>query len=149
MGLTVGYADPAHAEVIAEVLGEIEEYYGGPPVAPPVADVEGALFGPRPAATVLLAWDGDEIAGLASVSQLWPAAGADRSLYLKELYVRSGWRRRGVARLLMEEVRAEAVRAGCSRVEWTADRDNPPALEFYEALGVEPHRGKVFYRWAL
>ncbi|WP_370221084.1 GNAT family N-acetyltransferase [Kitasatospora sp. MAP12-22] len=77
------------------------------------------------------------------------AAGADASLYLKELYLRDGHRRHGVARQLMEAVHAEARAAGCSRVEWTADRENPPALELYEALGVRPHPGKIFYRSAV
>lgn len=46
----------------------------------------------------------------------------------------------------MTAVRDEARAAGCARVEWTADRDNPPALELYAALGVEPEQSKVFYR---
>ncbi|GAA1942009.1 GNAT family N-acetyltransferase [Kitasatospora viridis] len=149
MGLDIVYATSADAEVIAMILGEVEEYYGGENVAPPVADVDRALFGDWPAARVLLARDGDQVVGLAAVSRLWPAAGADISLYLKELYVRQNARRRGVARALMSAVHDEARAVGAARVEWTADRDNPPALELYEALGVEPHQGKVFYRSVL
>jgi GNAT superfamily N-acetyltransferase len=149
VGLLIDRATDADSETIALVLAEIEAYYGGAEVAPPLEQIRAALFGEVPAATVLLARDGVEVVGLASVSRLWPAAGADTSLYLKELYVRAPWRRRGVARLLMDEVRAEAAREGCSRVEWTADRDNPTALDFYEALGVAPHPGKVFYRLSL
>ncbi len=84
--------------------------------------------------------------GLASVCFLWPAIGAETSLYLKELYVQEDYRRCGVARELMVAVRNEAQAAGCSRIEWTADRDNPPAVALYAALGVEPHEGKIFYR---
>jgi RimJ/RimL family protein N-acetyltransferase len=47
----------------------------------------------------------------------------------------------------MTAVREEATRLGCTRVEWTADRGNPPALALYEALGFQPHQGKIFYRW--
>jgi GNAT superfamily N-acetyltransferase len=146
MGLDITPATADDAETIATILSEVEEYYGGDRVAPPVADVTAALFGDWPAARVLLARDGDQVVGLAAVCRLWPAAGADVSLYLKELYVRADHRRRGVARQLMDAVHAEARAAGCSRVEWTADRDNPPALELYAALGIEPHQGKVFYR---
>ena len=149
MGLDVAPATTDDAETIAVILGEIEEYYGGTNTPPPREQVRAALFGARPAATVLLARDGDAVVGLASVSFLWPAAGADSSLYLKELYVRDGHRRRGVARELMDAVHAEARATGCSRVEWTADRDNPLALELYEALGVRPHDGKIFYRSAV
>ncbi|MEU9098729.1 GNAT family N-acetyltransferase [Streptomyces sp. NPDC048361] len=133
-------------DVIAEILGETEAYYGGDNVRPPVTEIRAALFSARPAAHCLLARDGDRVLGLASYSLLWPAAGADTSLYLKELYVRGGARRQGVARALMEGVKAAAAEAGCSRVEWTADTDNPPALALYEALGAPQHMGKVFYR---
>ncbi|MBF9071490.1 GNAT family N-acetyltransferase [Streptacidiphilus sp. NEAU-YB345] len=144
--MTVEHATEEDSEIISVILGEIEAYYGGSADAPDVKQVRQALFGPRQAATVLLARDGSQILGLASVSLLWPAAGADTSLYLKELYVREDHRLKGVARALMDAVHDEARQAGCSRVEWTADRDNPPALALYAALGVSPHDGKVFYR---
>ncbi|WP_042396794.1 GNAT family N-acetyltransferase [Streptacidiphilus carbonis] len=146
MGLTIEQATEGDAETIAQMLGEIERYYGGTYLVPDVKQVRDALFGPQPAATVLLARDGAQVVGLASVCFLWPAAGAETSLYLKELYVREAHRLRGVARELMTAVNGEARSAGCSRVEWTADRDNPAAVALYEALGVVPHEGKIFYR---
>ena len=146
MRLTIERATEGDAETIALILGEIERYYGGTYQVPDVKQVRQALFGPQPAATVLLARDDAQVVGLASMCFLWPAAGADTSLYLKELYVRETHRLRGVARELMDAVHSEARSAGCSRVEWTADRDNPPAVALYTALGVDPHEGKIFYR---
>jgi ribosomal protein S18 acetylase RimI-like enzyme len=140
-------ATAADVEVISLMLGEIEAYYGGTNTAGDQAAIRRALFGPRPAATVLLARDGDHVLALASYSLIWPAAGADISLYLKELYVRENARRRGVGRALMSELRTIASAAGISRIEWTADADNPVALEAYKALGFEPRAGKAFYRW--
>nr|WP_063744369.1 GNAT family N-acetyltransferase [Streptomyces sp. SID8381] len=134
------------------MLGEVEAYYGGEKTPAAQDQIRAALFGPQPVATVLLARDenhADEVLGFASYSFLWPAAGADTSIYLKELYVREGHRRRGVAGQLMDAVREAGRAAGCSRLEWTADADNPPALDFYKALEVEPHDGKVFYRLPL
>jgi ribosomal protein S18 acetylase RimI-like enzyme len=135
------------AKAISAMLGEIESYYSGKDVPGDVDQIRAVLFGEHPVATVLLARERDEVLGLASFSFLWPAAGADASLFLKELSVRAPYRRRGVARALMTAVRAEATAAGCPRVEWTADRDNPPALELYSALGFEEQAGKAFYRW--
>lgn len=140
-------ATAADIETISVILGEVETYYGGTGTPGDFAQIRSALFGPRPMATVLLARDGDDVMGLASYSFLWPAAGAEASVYLKELYVRASYRRRGVARELMATLRKEATAAGCSRVEWTVDRDNPPALALYAALGFEEHDGKAFYRW--
>jgi GNAT superfamily N-acetyltransferase len=143
----VDRATEQDVEVIAQILGEVESYYGGKEVPPPLDQIKNALFSARPAATVLLARNDDQALGLASFSLLWPAAGADSSLYLKELYVRSFARHRGVGRTLMTALREEATAAGCRRIEWTADRDNPDAVAFYSAMGFAPHAGKVFYRW--
>ncbi|MFK0222257.1 GNAT family N-acetyltransferase [Streptomyces vinaceus] len=144
--MRIEQATERDVDAISEILGEIEAYYGGEATPGNREQIRGALFSGRPAATVLLARDGDQVLGLASYSFLWPAAGADTSLYLKELYVRAEARRRGVAGAFMAALQDAARKSGCSRVEWTADRDNPPALAFYAALGVEPRDGKVFYR---
>lgn len=142
----ISTATVADLDVISQILGEIEDYYGGENIPGDREQIRAAIFGDRPVATVLLARDGDEVLGFASYTYLWPAAGAESSLYLKELYVRKGARRRGVARAFMTELGAVADTVGCSRIEWTADTDNPPALDFYAALGAEPRGGKVFYR---
>ncbi|MEV0035322.1 GNAT family N-acetyltransferase [Streptomyces sp. NPDC050804] len=144
--MRISPATEADTEAISEILGEIEAYYGGENVPGDPDQISAALFGDRPAATVLLARDGHEVLGFASYTFLWPAAGADTSLYLKELYVREPARRRGTARAFLAELKAVAAATGCSRIEWTADADNPPALAFYEALGAESRHGKVFYR---
>ncbi|WP_405911610.1 GNAT family N-acetyltransferase [Streptomyces sp. NBC_00963] len=139
-------ATVADLDVISEMLGEIEEYYGGENTPGDHAQIRTALFGERPHASVLLALDDDDVVGLASYTFLWPAAGADSSLYLKELYVREHARRRGVAAELMMALSEAAGLAGCSRIEWTADTENPPALAFYAAQDAERRAGKVFYR---
>ncbi|MFI6055948.1 GNAT family N-acetyltransferase [Streptomyces violascens] len=149
MTVAIDRATEADVDVISEILGEIEAYYGGAQTPGNVKQIRAALFSQQPAATVLLAREGNQVLGLASYSLLWPAAGADTSLYLKELYVREPARRRGIARLLMARLKKEAAAAGCSRIEWTGDADNPPALNFYEAYGVAPKNDKIFYRLEL
>ena len=86
------------------------------------------------------------VVGLASCSYLWPAAGTSRSLFLKELYVRTAARRTGVGRLLMREVFAAAVVTRCSRVEWQTELGNPVAREFYASLGAQVLDGKIAFR---
>ncbi|MBA0053228.1 GNAT family N-acetyltransferase [Streptomyces sp. AJS327] len=163
--VTVEPATPADVAIIATLLGEIAVYYGGEDLTDE-RQVEAALFGDRPLATVLLAREatpgsptgtGPEdggpdaavpepgVLGFASYTYLWPASGRS-SMFLKELFVRGHARRRGVAGALMTELRKLAADFGCARLEWTADRDNPAALGFYEALGAEEKHSKVFYR---
>jgi GNAT superfamily N-acetyltransferase len=104
------------------------------------------LFGDTPIAWVLLARDGDRVLGMASYSLLWPAAAAEPSLFLKELFVRPQDRRRGVARLLMDRVFTIAREQGAGRVEWRTEVVNTEAQAFYESLGAKIHSGEVFYR---
>lgn len=142
-------AVPGDEHAIAALLAELDEYYGDDPEGTPderAAQVAAALFGTAPAAHALLAWDGETLAGLASWSLLWPAAGLTASLYLKELYVAASHRRSGVATDLMDELHRIAAARGCSRVEWTTDTGNPGAQAFYEARGAKPKVSKIFYR---
>lgn len=153
MTVTIRPAEKRDVPAVAELIGEIERFYGTAdadiqPIEERLLQVEEALFGAPPLAAALLVEDeGGEVAGLAAYSFLWPAAGSSHSLFLKELYVRDSLRRHGVGARLMGELRAlAAARPGCSRVEWMADRDNPGARAFYESLGFTESDGKIVYR---
>lgn len=131
------------------LLAEMDEFYGDTTegAAEERSSRLGAvLFGEVPKAAVLLAKDAGQLVGMAAYSFLWPAVGISTSLYLKELYARQGLRRGGIGRQLMDRVLAVAKREGCTRVEWTTDRDNEAAQGFYEALGHAVNAGKLFYR---
>lgn len=149
---TIAPAQANDVEAIARLLDELDRFYGGTQSEPPGAQIEqinDALFGPTPAGAVLLAWDDDKLAGLASYSFLWPAAGLTRSLFLKELYVAEAYRRTGVGRQLMEALDAVARANRCSRVEWQTDAPNTDAQRFYEELGFPSDSSKIFYRSTL
>jgi len=145
-------AGPDNVLAIAELLDELDRFYGAPqsePLHERTVGIWDALFGLTPAAHGLLAWDGAELAGIASYSFLWPAAGVTRSLYVKELYVRQASRRKGVGALLMYELAKIAAAHKCSLMEWTTEPDNLDAQQFYMALGMELFTEKVFYRVSL
>jgi GNAT superfamily N-acetyltransferase len=144
-------AAPGDAEAIAALCDEMDEFYGDPPAGSEgqrLREVSDALFASPPSVSALLAWDSDKLTGLAAWSYLWPAEGATRSLYLKELYVSVAARRSGTGALLMRELCRLAAERGCTRVEWTTDTGNIDAQAFYEALGVKPEVSKIFYRVA-
>lgn len=150
--LTVTRAESADVPCIAELVADIERYYGGGvegELPDRVSRLRSMLFGDYPAAFILLARVGADVVGMASFSLLWPAAGDSHSLYLKELFVREPHRRSGVARALMAHLHEVAAQLECSRIEWTTDRDNPDARKFYEALGATPQATKIFYRQAV
>lgn len=153
MTVTIRPAEKSDVRGLAELIEEIERFYGTAdtdiqPFDERQDQVEGALFGSPPLASALLVEDetGD-VVGLAAYSFLWPSAGSTHSLFLKELYVRDTLRRQGVGERLMNELRAiAAARPGCSRVEWMTDRENPGARAFYKSLGFTEFDGKIVYR---
>ncbi|MFB8352566.1 cyclophane-containing RiPP N-acetyltransferase HaaN [Streptomyces niveus] len=151
MTVTIRPADERDTMALAQLIEEIERFYGTTEIQPLEerrAQIQGALFGSPPLASVLLVEDeAGDLVGLAAYSFLWPAAGSSHSLFLKELYVRDTLRRQGVGARLMAELRAlAAARPGCSRVEWMTDRDNPSARAFYKSLGFAEFDGKIVYR---
>jgi GNAT superfamily N-acetyltransferase len=141
--------EPSQVEAIAALAEEMDRFYGatgGEPLDVRIRQISQALFSDRPAAYALLAWEGDRALGFATYSFLWPAVGLTRSLYLNELYVAVAARRSGVGKQLMRALFETAVKLECSRVEWTADRENVDAQAFYELLGAPLNEGKLFYR---
>jgi GNAT superfamily N-acetyltransferase len=150
--VVVAPAEPHHVDALAALLEELDRHYGTTefePLEQRVTQIRDALFGPVPAAFALLAWHETDLVGMASYSFLWPAAGVTRSLYLKELYVARNWQRQGIGTLLMANLQTVATQHGCSRLEWTTDRDSQGAQRFYANLGVPVDDGKLFYRIAL
>ena len=147
--ITVSPAQPRDVAAIALLLEELGRYYGATEFESldrRIIQINEAIFGHPLAAHALLARDGRQVAGLAAYSFLWPAVGATRSLYLKELYVLDAYRRLGIGRLLVRAVFETAAGLGCSRVEWTTDAGNAGAQAFYAKLGLPDHPVKVFYR---
>ncbi len=99
-------------------------------------DVETALFGPRPAAEVLLAWKGTEPAAFALFFHNFSTFLGRPGLWLEDLFVRPEHRRQGCAQALLRTLAALAVARGCGRFEWAVLDWNAPAINFYRALGA-------------
>ena len=147
--ITIMPAEPVNSVAIAELAAQMDRFYGASEsegLELRIRQINEALFSVPPSAYALLAWDDGQIAGFASYSYLWPAAGLTRSLYLKELYVIETARRKGIGKLLMQHLYDIAAEDGCSRIEWTTDRDNPDAQRFYAELGIPVRESKLFYR---
>jgi GNAT superfamily N-acetyltransferase len=150
MEISMMLACEEDSAMLAELIGEVEAYYGVAEIEPldrRIVQVREYLFGAYPGAFVLLARDSaGQVIGMAAYTFLWPALGASRSLFLKELYVREPYRRQGVAQQLMKALFEKARASKCSRVEWTTDRGNVEAQRFYRASGFSVSEEKIFYR---
>ena len=81
--------------------------------------LHAALFGPRPAAEVLLGFEQDGTPmGFALFFQNFSTFLARPGIYLEDLYVRPDKRGRGLGRALLQQLARLAVARGCGRLEW-------------------------------
>ena len=67
-------------------------------------------------------------------------------IYLEDLYVRPGYRGRGLGLGLMRYLARECVQLGCGRLEWSCLDWNRPSIDFYLALGAVPQSEWTTYR---
>jgi ribosomal protein S18 acetylase RimI-like enzyme len=104
------------------------------------------LFGARRGIDVLVAEADGNLLGLATVSMIFPAARFAPALFMKDIFVSAGVRSCGIGTALLRAVARLAVDRGCSRVDWSAARDNVAALAFYRRLGARVSETAVAFR---
>jgi GNAT superfamily N-acetyltransferase len=134
----VAYDDPRLRVLVAEVQAEYVARYGGPDKTP----IDAEAFVP-PTGTFLL--------GLVQGEPI--ACGAYRRheegvAEIKRMYVREGWRRRGIARELLAELEGRAAQAGYVRAVLETGLAQPEALALYPSAGWTPIAGYGHYKWS-
>ena len=133
---------PARPGDVADILRLIQALAEYEKLAHEVVATEAALkqtlFGPKPAAEVLLAEEGGRPVGLALFFQNYSTFLAKPGIYLEDLFVDPSVRGKGIGKALLQAVAKLAVQRGCGRFEWAVLDWNRPAIDFYESLGAKP-----------
>ena len=130
-------ATPADCAVVHRMIAALAEYEQLTHLCvASVEDLAQALFGPAPAAEVLIARAGDEAAGFALFFHNYSTILGRRGLWLEDLFVVPHWRRRGCAQALLRALAEIAVARNCGRFEWAVLDWNTPAIDFYRSLGA-------------
>jgi GNAT superfamily N-acetyltransferase len=96
------------------------------------------LFGPHPAAEVVVGYAGDEPAGFALFFHNYSTFLGKPGLYLEDLFVVPKFRGRGYGKALLVHLATLAVERDCGRFEWSVLDWNEPAIGFYKKLGATP-----------
>jgi GNAT superfamily N-acetyltransferase len=96
-----------------------------------------SLFGERPAAEVILAFDGDEPAGFALFFHNYSTFLARRGVYLEDLFVFPRFRGRGLGRTLLARLAQITIERGGGRLEWAVLDWNVDAIRFYHSVGAQ------------
>jgi GNAT superfamily N-acetyltransferase len=104
------------------------------------------LFGERPAAEVLLAFEDASPVGFAVYFYNFSTWLGRPGLYLEDLFVKPEKRGKGYGRALLVELAKIARDRGCGRMEWAVLDWNEPAIKFYRALGATPMQEWTVFR---
>lgn len=108
--------------------------------------LRASLFGPTPAAEVVIARVHGEPAGFALFFHNYSTFLARRGLYLEDLFVLPAFRGQGVGKALLTHLARLAVARDCGRFEWWVLDWNVDAIRFYQSLGAEPMNDWTVYR---
>lgn len=92
------------------------------------------LENPEHAVIYLIQVD-EEIAGMVALHMAISTAEGGWCGRIEDLYLKPEFRRRGIGRQAMDNLFAIAKSKGLTRLTLIADKDNLPALQFYEKCG--------------
>jgi len=95
---------------------------------------------------LLVAGDGERLVGYALYFYNYSSFLAKPTLYLEDIFVQEGYRKRGVGFRLFRKCVDEARSKGCGRMEWAVLTWNEKALDFYERVGAKRLSDWYVYR---
>ena len=98
------------------------------------------LFGQRPYAEAVIAYENDEPVAFALYFFSYTSFSGLPGLYLEDIFVRPAARGSGVGRHLFAFLAQRAIERNCARMEWSVLNWNERAIRFYEKLSAEPVR---------
>jgi GNAT superfamily N-acetyltransferase len=141
---------PARVEdvpVILELIRELATYERAPDeVTATEEQLVDVLFGKRPAAEVLLAFEGKSPVGFAVFFYNFSTWLGRPGLYLEDLFVKPEKRGKGYGRALLVDLAKIAGDRGCGRMEWAVLNWNDPAIQVYRKLGAKPMDEWIVFR---
>ena len=136
---TIRPATVADVPIILELIRALATYERAPnEVTATEENLVEVLFGERPAAEVLLAFENETAVGFAVFFHNFSTWLGRPGLYLEDLFVRPEDRGKGYGRALLIQLANIARDRGCGRMEWAVLDWNEPAIEFYRKLGAKP-----------
>ena len=141
---------PAHVAdvpIILQLIRDLATYERAPDeVVATEEKLVDVLFGERPVAEVLLAFENESPVGFAVYFYNFSTWLGRPGLYLEDLFVKPEKRGKGYGRALLVELAKIARDRGCGRMEWAVLDWNEPAIKCYRALGAAPMNEWTVFR---
>src|SRR5579863_8901469 len=137
-------ASEADVPLILELIRGLAEYEKlAHAVVATEEQLRKTLFGPHPAAEVLLAYGGSEsdeteCTGFALYFMTYSTFLARPGIWLEDLFVKPHARGKGIGFALLKRLAAIARDRECGRMEWSVLDWNAPSIQFYKKVGAVP-----------
>src|SRR6266436_5212793 len=129
----------ADVPIILKLIRDLATYEQAPnEVTATEEQLVDVLFGEKPAAEVLLAFERDTPVGFAVFFYNFSTWLGRPGLYLEDLFVKPEKRGKGYGRALLVDLAKIARDRACGRMEWAVLNWNESAIKFYRALGAKP-----------
>src|SRR5438093_8016639 len=127
----------ADVPIILQLIRDLATYERAPnEVWATVEQLVDVLFGKKPAAEILLAFENETPVGFAVFFHNFSTWLGRPGLYLEDLFVKPETRGRGYGRALLVHLAKIARDHNCGRMEWAVLTWNEPAIQFYNKLGA-------------
>jgi len=141
---------PARVEdvpIILKLIRDLATYERAPKeVTTTEEQLVDVLFGEKPVAEVLLAFERKSPVGFAVFFHNFSTWLGRPGLYLEDLFVKPEKRGKGYGRALLVDLAKIARDRGCGRMEWAVLNWNDPAIQFYRKLGATPMEEWTVFR---
>lgn len=135
--ISIRPATPGDVPLIIQMIRDLAEFEKAPQeaVATPEDILRDGFSGQARFRVVIAEWNGLPT-GFALYFYNYSTWRGRAGLYLEDLFVRPGFRKKGIGKALLGHLAKLAVEEGCARFEWQVLDWNGPAIDFYRSLGA-------------
>jgi len=145
--MNVFRADSSHLAQLSLLFDQYRQFYGKPADPEGCRQFMGARLANDESVVFAATEEGSRIDGFTQLYPSFCSVEMDHLIYLYDLFVAPGSRRRGMARALLEAARGYGIETGAGRLQLETAFDNKAAQALYERLGWK--RDEVFYTYQL
>ena len=103
------------------------------------------LFFNPPKLFCLVVTDDNTVVGYATYMKQYSTWDADEYIYMDCLFIEEGQRGKRIGEKLMERIKEESTKLGCSLIQWQTPEFNTGAIRFYKRIGAVSKTKERFF----
>ena len=149
MNINIQAIEPAELNILVRLLREFAEWENLVEYCEAdEARLHAAMFGANAIVEGLLAWSDDEPAGFALYYPSFSSFRGELGIHIEDIFVRDGYRGRGIGEALLRRIAAAAASRGFVRLDLQVREDNDQAVRFYNRLGAQNNADERHFKFS-